>query len=189
MSHPYHWATPHPKNNDNFYIQITEVEIEDLTPVQVLKTKNFYLVRFTTTENVVQGGSGAIVQEFRQINFIKKKILLNNVYLLQLWFCFLAIMFTNAMFVNYSKTFGLSYINDDHFFSKVTGQREFNHFQEVEIQGKRYNRQTEEPQIIRLCVWIDWKKLGNRGLQFYTFCNFNWFWKCTFFEHVHLTFA
>jgi hypothetical protein len=38
---------------------------------------------------------------------------------MQLWLCFLAIMFTNAMFVNYSKTFGLSYINDDHFFSKV----------------------------------------------------------------------
>jgi hypothetical protein len=45
-------------------------------------------------------------------------------------------MFTNAMFVNYSKTFGLSYINDDHFFSKVTGQREFSPLQEVEIKGK-----------------------------------------------------
>jgi len=41
------------------------------------------------------------------------------------------------MFVNYSKTFGLSYINDDHFFSKVTCQREFNPLQETEIKGKR----------------------------------------------------
>jgi hypothetical protein len=76
---------------------------------------------------------------------------------MQLWFCFLAIMFTNAMFVNYSKTFGLSYINDDHFFSKVSGQREFN-----PLAGGRDPRQnivvtcqTEEPQVIRLFVLIN----------------------------------
>ena len=38
---------------------------------------------------------------------------------LQIWLGFFSISLTNGLMSNYSKTFGLTFINDDHFFAKV----------------------------------------------------------------------
>ncbi|XP_023338101.1 uncharacterized protein LOC111708833 [Eurytemora carolleeae] len=56
-----------------------EGDEQNLSPVQLLKTRTFY----------------------------------------QLWLCFLGISLANGILQNYSKTFGFTFINDDHYFYKI----------------------------------------------------------------------
>lgn len=62
---------------------------------------------------------GSEVIEWNKTKSLRPKEVLRTCLFYQIWFGFYSICMTNGLMVNYSKSFGLTFIHDDHYFAAV----------------------------------------------------------------------
>jgi len=89
--------------------------ISDPEPVRTPKsrTKSYRKEKEESLEYLIEDSPGKVAFSLTPLQVIRTPAFY------QIWLGFFSISLTNGLMSNYSKTFGLTFINDDHYFAKV----------------------------------------------------------------------